>query len=327
MPLPRPLARLALAALAVLAAAPLAAQRVERFALDGREASVHNVAGVVTVVPGTGSSVVVEVTRGGADAAGLRMVRDGGELRVVYPGDRVVYAPLGARGRSTLYVRGNGRIGGGMSARRVTVAGTGAGTRAWADVRVLVPAGRSVQVHQGVGRVGVANVNGRVQVTAQAANVDVRNTQGDLAVDVQSGAVTLSNVRGTQVDAASRDGSVRGTGVRAEGLEVLSGRGGIDLTGVAVREATVRTGRGDVVLGLASDADLEIGTGAGAVTVTIPRTFGARVEIETGSGAITVDGPVSNRRATRGTFQGSVGNGRGTLEIETGAGAVHVRRG
>jgi DUF4097 and DUF4098 domain-containing protein YvlB len=233
---------------------------------------------------------------------------------------------MGARARSTVYVRRNGRLGGGMSSRRVEVAGAGAGTRAWADVRVIVPAGRSAEVHQSVGRVGVAGVNGRVQVFAHSADIDVRNTRGDLTVDTQNGAVTLTNVQGTQVDAASRNGSIRGTGIRAEGLEALVGNGTITLAGVAVEEATMRTGRGDVVLGLTGDADLEIGTGAGAVTVTIPRTFGAQLEIESGNGAITVDGPVSNRRATRGTFQGRVGDGRGMLEIETGSGAVRIRR-
>lgn len=321
------LARLALAGLtAVLAAAPLNAQRAERFSLGARGV-VHNVAGAVTVVPGTGSAVVVEITRGGADAGRLRVVRDGGEVRVTYPGDRVVYPAMGARARSTISVRPNGRLGGGVSARRITVAGAGDGTRAWADVRVLVPSGRTVEVHQSVGRVSVANVNGRVQVMGHTASVDVRNTQGDLTVDTQSGAVTLTNVRGTQVDASTRSGSIRGTGIRAEGVEALVGSGSINLAGVAAGEVKADARSGSVDLVLASDADLEIGTGSGGVTVTLPRTFGARMEIQTGSGGITVDGAVSNRRTGRGTFQGSVGDGRGTVEIQTGSGAVRIRRG
>jgi hypothetical protein len=325
--LPRRAARLALAALAALfGALPLAAQRVERFTLDARGANVHNVAGVVTVVPGTGSAVVVEITRGGADAAQLRVVRDGGEVRVVYPGNRVLYERMGARARSTVMVRRNGRLGSGISSRAVVVAGAGAGTRAWADVRVLVPAGRSAEIHQSVGRVSVANVNGRVQVFAHTADIDVRNTQGDLTVDTQTGAVTLTNVRGGTVDAAARSGSIRGTGVRAQALEALVGSGPINLTGVSAREVTADTRAGSVDLVLATDADLEVRTGSGPVTVTLPRTYGAQVEIEAGNGGITVDGPVANRRATRSTFQGTLGDGRGSLAILTGSGAVRIRR-
>lgn len=328
LPLPRRLPRLALAGLAAaLAAAPLCAQRTERFTLDGRGASLHNLAGVVTVAAGTGSAVVVEVTRGGPDAARLRVTRDGGEVRVAYPGDRVVYGAMGARAQAQVYVRRDGRLGGGRSARRVTVAGAGAGTRAWADVRILVPAGRSVDVHQGVGRVNVANVNGRVRVDAQAAVIDARNTRGDLELETRSGDVTLANVRGTLVEVAALRGSIRGTGVRAEVVEAVAGTGSITLAGVAAREVELRTGRGAVDLGLAGDADLEIMTGNGGVTVALPASFGAQMEIETGNGAITVEVPTQNRRSSRNTFQGRVGDGRGTAEIETGSGAVRVRRG
>lgn len=335
-------ARLALLAAAI--AAPLAGQ-TERFTIPGSPAVVHNLAGEVTVAAGTGSGVVVEVTRGGADAARLRVARDGNTVRVAFPGDRVVYARMGARSRSTLNVRPDGTIGGGMRSRRVTVSGTGSGTRAWADVRVLVPAGRTVQVHQGVGRVQVTNVNGRLQVHTAAAAVraqgmrgdlevevgsgavEVRDAQGEVAVSTGSGAVTLAGVRGTRVEVETGSGAVTATDVRAQELVIDVGSGRIQAAGISARDLTVETGSGGVDLALVSDAqNVTIETGSGGVTLSVPANFGAEVAISTGSGGIAVDVPVTRRQADRDSFRGRIGDGNGRMEIETGSGGVRIRR-
>jgi lia operon protein LiaG len=67
-------------------------------------------------------------------------------------------------------------------------------------------------------------------------------------------------------------------------------------------------------------------TGSGGVTITVPPSFGAALDIDTGSGGITVDLPVANRRASRGSFTGTVGDGNGRVQIETGSGGVRIRR-
>jgi lia operon protein LiaG len=341
----RRVGRLVLSAVAAaVLATPLAGQ-TERFTLTGRSPAVHNLAGEVTVAAGSGNAVVVEVTRAGADAGQLRVTRNGDAVRVVYPGDRIVYARLGARSRSTFQVRRDGTLGGGLvGARRVTVAGSGRGTRAHADVRVLVPAGRTVAVHQAVGQVQVTNVNGRVEVGAASAGVRAQGTRGELEVDVGSGAVqvrdaqgqvtvetgsgdvTLENVRGNTLEVSTGSGRVSGAGVRVETLQVGVGSGEIDLRGVQARDVSLETGSGDVSLGMTSDADLAVETGSGSVTIGVPGTFGAALDIDTGSGGITVDLPVSDRRASRGSFTGRVGDGNGRVQIETGSGGVRIRR-
>ena len=340
------LSRLALSTAAAFAlAAPLAGQ-TERFSLTGRAAAVHNLAGEVTVAAGSGNAVVVEITRGGQDARQLRVTRDGDAVRVAYPGDRIVYARMGADSRTTLQVRRDGTLGGGPAgSRRVTVAGAGQGTRAWADVRVLVPAGRAVSVHHGVGTVQVANVDGRVQVEGASATVrtqgtrgalvvdvgsgavDVRDAQGEVTVETGSGRMTLTNVRGTTLRANSGSGGVTGSGLRAETLGVEVGSGSISLSGVNARDVSLETGSGAVTLGMESDANLDVETGSGGVTVTVPRAFGAELDIDTGSGGITVDLPVTDRRSSRGSYTGRVGDGNGTVRIQTGSGGVRLRRG
>jgi lia operon protein LiaG len=337
-------ARLALLAAAVTAA-PLAGQRAERFAITGSPAVVHNLAGEVTVAAGSGSAVVVEVTRGGADAARLRVAQDGNAVRVVFPGDRVVYERMGARARSTMDVRQNGSLGGGFRSRRVTVSGTGNGVRAWADVRVLVPAGRTVQVHQGVGRVQVANVNGNLQVHTRSANVrtqgtrgglevdvgsgtvEVRDAQGEVAVSTGSGAVTVAGLRGDEVLVETGSGAVSATDIRARDLTIDVGSGRVQASGISARDLTVETGSGAVELALVADAqNVTIDTGSGGVTLTVPPSFGAEVLVSTGSGGITVDVPVTQRTAERNRFRGRIGDGNGRVEIDTGSGGVRIRR-
>jgi lia operon protein LiaG len=337
--------RTAFALLAALALATPAAAQAERFTLTGGRAVVHNLAGEVSVAAGTGSAVVVEVTRGGQDAARLRVTRDGDAVRVAFPGDRVVYPRMGARSRSTISVRPDGTLGGGGRTRRVTVAGSGSGTRAYADVRVLVPAGRAVEVHQGVGRVQVSNVNGRVAVRTHGAAVRAQGTRGELGVEVGSGAVevrdaqgsvtisagsgavTLAGVRGAEVEVETGSGAVTGSDVRAEALAVDVGSGAVRLSGVSARTVEVETGSGAIDLGLVSDAQaVTIETGSGGVDLRVPAAFGADVLVETGSGGITVDVPVTRREARRGSFRGRIGDGNGRVEIETGSGGVRIRR-
>ena len=68
------------------------------------EVAIYNIVGRLQVVGGTGDRVVVEVTRGGRDAAQLRLitgdVRGRMSLRVRYPADRIVYPQSRWNGRS-----------------------------------------------------------------------------------------------------------------------------------------------------------------------------------------------------------------------------------
>lgn len=70
-----PYRTVALATAAYLLGTGAAAQ--ERFEITGSTVAVYNLAGEITLEARTGSAVTVEVTRGGADAAGV-LQRDGG---------------------------------------------------------------------------------------------------------------------------------------------------------------------------------------------------------------------------------------------------------
>lgn len=340
----------ALAGLALLVAGPLAAQGgPERFTLRGERAAVYNLAGEVRVEAGSGSEVEVEVVRGGSDAGELRIEqdRDGGvaTLRIVTPGDRVVYPRMGARSSTSLRVRRDGSFGGGMGARSVTIRSGGRGTEAYADVRVRVPRGRSVSIHLGVGRVAAANVDGTLRLHTASAPVEVSGTRGSLGVDVGSGSVRVQGAQG-DVDVDTGSGSVRVAGVRGprlrvdtgsgsvsaadlqvQSLHVDVGSGGVELRGVRAEEVLVDTGSGSVQIALVAPArSVKVDTGSGSVRLEVPPAQGAELEIDTGSGGIAVELPVEGQRSRRSHFRGRIGDGRGHIRIDTGSGGVRVTR-
>ena len=343
----------ALAASGAVLAAVLPARAQERFTVDGDRVAVYNLAGEVRVEPGSGSAVVVEMTRGGNDGRELT-VRQGEangyrHLAVVYPDADVVYPGHGVW-RTTIDVRPDGTFGGdssfrfGSSARR-TIRGSGSGTRAWADLRVLVPAGRTIALHLAVGHVEVSNVNGEVHVKGHASAIESRGTRGVLDLDTGSGGITVTDAEGdVRIDTGS--GGVRVSGVRGSGLDVDTGSGGVTggdlsvgllhvdvgsggvrLEGVDARRVNVDTGSGSVLLRLLRDADeVRIDAGSGGVTLGLPQGFGADAEIDTGSGGIQLDVPATVRRSSRTHFSGSIGDGSGRLVIDTGSGGVRVVR-
>ena len=67
-------------------------------------------------------------------------------------------------------------------------------------------------------------------------------------------------------------------------------------------------------------------TGSGAVVITIPARLGAQFSIDSGSGRIDVDVPHRARTIERDHLTGTIGDGRGRIQIDTGSGSVRLQR-
>jgi lia operon protein LiaG len=348
-----------LLALAAFGARAAAAQTPERYPISGDSVAVYNLAGQLKVEGGPGSAVVVEITRHGADAAQLKIatgeIRGRQTLRVMYPDDDIAYPAMGRGSNSTVRVRDDGTFndggGGGRlfgRGREVRISGReSGGVEAYADIRVVVPAGRRVAVYLAVGKATVADVDGDVQVHVSSADVDASRTKGRLKLDTGSGNVTVTDVSGEiGLDTGSGDVTVNGvTGTRmkldtgsgnvtcervvVDELKVDTGSGDVELTAVKARAVSLDTGSGEVKLDLQSSVDvLDVDTGSGGVTITVPADFGAQVDIETGSGGIDFTGlTIQARKLEQDHIVGQIGDGRGRVKIETGSGGVRLRRG
>lgn len=336
-------------AVAVLAGSASAAAAQDTYRLQGDRVAIYNLAGEVQVVPGSGSEVVVTVSPGGADASRLTVevgdIRGQATLRVVYPGDRIVYArPGGGRYRSTVQIRGDGTFGGGMGGERVEIASGGSGLEAHADIRVEVPQGVAAAVHNAVGPAEARGVRGDLALQVNSGSITVMDVTGDVELDTGSGAVRAEDILGSlEVDTGSGDvtmarvagprvfvdtgsGSVEGSGVKTDRFEVDTGSGRIEILDLGSPDVTVDTGSGAVELEITGPVErLEVDTGSGSVTLRVPSGLNAQVEVDTGSGGIDVDLPIEVRTSRRDYFLGRAGDGTGRIVIDTGSGRVRIR--
>lgn len=336
---------------------PLLAQSPERFTVSGTRVAVYNLVGSISVGPATGSSVTVEVTRQGTDGRQLRVETgpiDGREtLRIIYPEDDIVYGDQNWNGRAELHVREDGTFGGGWGdrgrdrdrGRRVYVKSRGDGLNAYADLRVLVPAGKDVGVFIGIGEVHASNVNGDIRLDASSGNITAEQMRGTLFVDTGSGNVEVSNVEGTElnIDTGSGDvritgansadvnidtgsGNVTGTTLTTTDLSVDTGSGNIELSGVRATSLSMDTGSGDVEIDLVTDTDdIKVDTGSGNVTIGVPSGFGSTVDLSTSSGDVDTDVEIQVTRRGRQHLMGRIGDGEGRMTIETGSGNVTIK--
>ena len=331
--------------------AALSAQASGTFSLSGDRAEIYNIVGFVRIQAGSGSDVIVEIDVGGDDGDQLTVetgnIRGAETLRVIYPDDRIVYPELRRGSRSTISVRPDGTFFGRRSrgGDRVTVSGSGRGLEAYADLVISIPRGKTVGVYLGVGEVEVENVDGDLLVDVAAAPVSSRGTRGRLSidtgsgsvdvtdatgavnVDTGSGSVEISGVTGPSLTVDTGSGSVTGDNISVEDLNVDTGSGRIELRTVTSREVRLDTGSGGVRVDLTTDVDvLDIDTGSGSVTVYIPDNFGAELDIESSSGGIDFEMPVTVRRFSRQALRGSIGDGEGTVRVDTGSGSVRFIR-
>ena len=330
----------------------LVAQQTERFQLTGDRIAIFNLAGSATVEAGSGSAIVVEVRRGGADAGRLEVERgsiDGAEtLRVRYPGDEVVFRRRdGWSGSTQVRVRDDGTFGWGHGSEgtRVRIRSSGSGLEAHADLRILVPRGKRVEVYLAVGDMSATGVDGTLRLDGSSTKVTTSRTSGDLVVDVGSGSVTADGHTGDfSIDTGS--GSVKASNVSGGDLSIDTGSGGVEVsnadvgrllidtgsgqvggTGLATNDIEVDTGSGSVTMAFTRiPRNINVDTGSGSVELTVPEGLNATVDLETSSGQIDVDFPVQTRRWERGELHGTIGSGGGRIRIDTGSGGITIRK-
>ncbi|HUR95050.1 MAG TPA: DUF4097 family beta strand repeat-containing protein [Gemmatimonadales bacterium] len=341
----------------------LHAQQPERYVLGDDPVAIYNLVGNVRVEPGSGNGVVVQMTRGGSEAAKLRVAQGevGGRstLRILYPADRIRWQSDDGNNSTRLRVRENGTFGdgdgdhdwghhdrhGSEEGRRVTIE-SGGGLDARADLVVQVPRGHRVAVYLAVGSVAATNVEGALSVDAHGApvtatgikgelsidvgsgNVRVSQVEGDLSVDTGSGSVEVSRFHGSSLSIDTGSGEVTGTELDGDEVNIDTGSGAIRLTAVTAPRVSLETGSGGVVAELKRDvASLEAETGSGDIAIRAPASLGAEVEIETSSGDIETDFPLQVTRHGRDHMVGTIGDGKGTIAIETGSGQISLMKG
>ena len=346
---------------AILAATAIAAQSAaaqsERRSLAGSSIAIYDLVGRVSVEQGTGSDVVVEITRGGHDAKKLSIdvgdLRGRNTLRVRFPDDDIVYPDLGHWSNSDFRINSDGTWGGGDDDRddrwgghRIRIKGNGSGTEAWADLKILVPAGKDVAVYIGVGeldatkvtadlrlsaasaRVTVSGTKGNLNASAGSGGVEVRGATGDdIRISTGSGGVTANDVNGKRLRIGTGSGGVGASGLTSEDMDISAGSGSVRVDDARTPRARLNSGSGGIRVGFAAPVkSLDATTGSGGVTVTMPGPVNAELDIQTGSGSIESDFAVQVNRMERRALHGQIGDGSGHIRIRSGSGSVHLRK-
>ncbi|MBI1808324.1 MAG: DUF4097 family beta strand repeat protein, partial [Gemmatimonadetes bacterium] len=230
--------------------------------------------------------------------------------------------------------------------RRVRVRGSGSGLEAWADLRILVPAGKKVEVDLGVGTLDATNVKGELRFDVASARVTTRGTSGnlsisagsggasvhdasggDVAVETGSGGIEFEQIAGTTCKLETGSGGVTGSRIACDDLSIDVGSGSVKVADAKAANVKVDAGSGGIALGLLTAPHaLTVDAGSGGVTVTLPSNTGADVEIETGSGGIESDFPLTVDKFERHHVRGRIGDGAGRIKIESGSGSVRLRK-
>jgi lia operon protein LiaG len=324
----------------------LVSAQTKSYTLQGSDVAVYNLVGTMTVEPGKGPGVQVEVTLAGADAGKLTVdlsqVRGRPALRVNYPDDHIVYPVMGRHSNSDFEINDDGTWSNdGHRGRRIYVRGSGDGLEAHADLVVRVPASQRVGVFLGVGKTDVSGVNALLNVEAESGdvrlsrtagtlhvetgsgNVEARDGAGSLKIETGSGDVKLFTFSGTSLKVDTGSGNVDGSGLTSPDLSIDTGSGDISLTAIASPDVDLDTGSGNVTMEITSEVEsLKAETGSGDVKLRVPDSLGAEIRLGTGSGDFRVDFPMQLTKKEEGKLLGRVGDGKGLVSVETGSGNV-----
>ncbi len=333
-------------------ASPIQASTSEptRHTIAGPHVAIYNMVGSLEMVRGEGNSVVAEITLHGNDADRLEIakgpIRGRETLRVLYNDDRILVREFGEHSNSTLRVNEDGTFrdekhGG----RKVILSGRGSGMEAGADIRLLVPPGKKVDVYWVHGTASVTRVDadltidaasmpvnatgiaGSFHVDIGSGHVRVDRADADISIDTGSGEVSLTAVRGKSVQVDTGSGEVMATDVTAPVVSIDTGSGDVHVAKLMADHVSLDTGSGEVAVEVSSGLEtLEIDSGSGDVSVIIPKSLGAELTVETGSGGIETNLTMETRVRKHDELVGRIGDGSGRIAIETGSGTVSIRQ-
>jgi hypothetical protein len=171
------------------------------------------------------------------------------------------------------------------------------------------------------GSVEVQTTAGRVQVEGPRSGLFRRSSWSvDLRIQVPTG---------TDLDLATTNGAIRVAGVGGA-VSARSTNGALNLDG-ARGSVDARTTNGSVTVVVAGEGPVvgtvDLRTTNGSIDVRLPPSVGARVEARTSNGRITSDFPLEMEGRRQNQAFGALGDGSGSVTLQTTNGTIRIRRG
>lgn len=273
--------------------------RIEIPGASGRIA-IENLAGTMTVVPSSGSSLVAIATVHAEDdalAGEMKFEKVSGDAgattyRVRYPLDR----------HTTFRYPGSRSSGGGgfweslfggsntsteYDDHRVKISSS-SGTLLYADVEVQIPRGViDAKLRNVVGRIDAKDVEGKLVFDSGSGDMALDRVKGEITADTGSGDVKAAHLEGSfKCDTGS--GNCDLSGFSGDRIDCDVGSGDVHLEDVSARRVSAATGSGDVHAAEIDAEEFVADTGSGDVDLSVAGSRLTRVKAETGSGDVTL---------------------------------------
>lgn len=289
--------------LGLVAAAPLlAAETTRTLTVELSDPSspfaVENLAGRMTVVAGSGRSVVAVATVHAesaalADSVSFEEVEGKGgiaTLRVRYPLDeygRIKYSDSGRGNGFTGLFGGNSNTSTRYDGYKVKVS-SGSGVEVWADVEVQVPSsGIEAKFKNVVGRVTAADIDGTLSFDTGSGDIDLQRMSGSINADTGSGDVNAADCSGSlNCDTGSGDCDIRD--FDGDLIEGDVGSGEIIIRSGTALEIDLDTGSGDIIVEGVEVESFTSDTGSGDILLETDSPRLSRIDADTGSGDVTL---------------------------------------
>lgn len=174
------------------------------------------------------------------------------------------------------------------------------------------------------GSISLGKIRGAVQAQTSGGSISLDGSQGSAMLRTSGGSIRIAEVTG-DVDAQTSGGSI--TIDRASGRVTAHTSGGA----ITVREATgavnASTSGGSVTASLLAQPKQEcrISTSGGSIHVTLAKDVKMNLEASTSGGKVSTDFSLSGDRRQR-QLQGPLNGGGPLLYLHTSGGGINVRR-
>lgn len=211
--------------------------------------------------------------------------------------------------------------------------------------------GKTITLHSGSGSITATDIEGSARIESSYGSLTCeRMSGGSLALKSGSGRIEIAQATFTTCDAETSYGSVTVRGLQGDTLKCQSGSGSIDVSdgdasamdlstsygrvrarGITTADlrAVSSSGSVEVICSPACPPDLTASARSayGSVTFTAPPGFAGRVTLASGYGPVETDLPVTitGRIGDKKRIEGTVGQGSGSLALETSSGSVTLR--
>ena len=182
-----------------------------------------------------------------------------------------------------------------------------------------------VNIASGSGAISVSNLAGGVTAHTRSGAIGVERVQGGATATTRSGRIELTDIEGTTV-AETSSGRVSLRAVQADEISATSGSGAVELCEVDGHsiKAITRSGSIRVSLSRPLGGDMTARSGSGSIRVMLPTGSNCDVRATSGSGSVRSELPLSGSHTSRHEVGGTLGAGRGRVEIGTRSGAIRL---